>query len=423
MNTLPPDVEVLIRSAFNGQGTVDGWEPLASVGSRLRLLDASFSPEKYGFSKLVEFLKELPHLVELRRDDKSYPPVYYGRLVLGSPAGTALAGASQRQPRHQPSSKGNDLPFWKCVYIPTRSDTLKELADKALAEKWYFGTSAPTGFQYPILDNYLTYTFRRLQHEKKVLVAANKSYSAFNTGLVDRRFEPIYALLAPNRYGGVQPWALFSFCIPGEGRAGKELVSHFNPLPQAAHYFNNPTEMFYDVTAGKPQVDWGHIIKDNVDRLPLQFVEENCPANFKTVNPLDLFEEDELKDYKDRFSAALDADNRAYRDMIRRLGDALEVALRRTRWNFKTAIPMYFHTKQNISLLLPLGVLSDEAIDLALVVERTKVGSYLGHTVLPLAWAYSNARLICRPDSDWLTPSTIAVGPTIIDTDAPVRSA
>ena len=97
------------------------------------------------------------------------------------------------------------------------------------------------------------------------------------------------------------------------------------------------------------------------------------------------------------------------RPQIRRLGDALDVALRRTRWNFKTAIPMYFHTKKNISLLLPLGVLSDETIDLALVVERTPVGAYLGHTVLPLDWAYSNARLICRPDSDWLTPSFIDI--------------
>jgi len=420
MNTLPPDVEVLVKSAFTGHGSPDGWEPLAQIGSRLRLYDSSFSPQKYGFPKFVDFLRELPHLVELKRDDEPRPPVYYGRLLLGASSTPTASTPNHRAQRQVTAGKNVDLPFWKYAYIPTRSDTLKELAEKALPEKWYFGAQPPTGFQYPILDDYLNYTFRRLRHEKKVLVAADQAYSAFNTGLVDKRFEPIYALLAPNRYGGPQPWALFSFCIAGESRAGKELVSHFHPLPQPAHYFDNPLDMFYDLKAGKPEVDWGHIIKGNVDRLPLQFVEENCPANFSTVSPREL-SEDVLMDYKLRFSAALDADSRSYRDMIRRLRDALEVALRRTRWNFKTAIPIYFFTKQNLSLLLPLGVLSDETIDLALVVERTPVGAYLGHTVLPLDWAYSNARLICRPDSDWLTPSFINVSasmPEAIEGDA-----
>src|SRR5207249_3606803 len=167
--------------------------------------------------------------VELKRDDESHPPVYYGRLLLGSsakPAGSVIAQQPQRRMTVFPIG---DVPFWKYAYIPTRSDTLRELAVKALAENWYFGQQPPAGFQYPILDNYLTYTFRRLLHERpnKVLVAADKSFSAFNTGLVDRRFEPLYALLAPNRYGGPQPWALVSFCVAGEGRAGKELVSHF----------------------------------------------------------------------------------------------------------------------------------------------------------------------------------------------------
>jgi hypothetical protein len=172
--------------------------------------------------------------------------------------------------------------------------------------------------------------------------------------------------------------------------------------------------MFYDVNAGEPKVDWEHIIKENIDRLPLEFIKENCPSSFSPLNPRDLSEE-QLIEYKKKFAFALEADTRAYRDMIRRLSDALEVALRRTRWNFKTAIPMYFHTKKTLSLLLPLGVLSDERIDLALVVERTPVGAYLGHTVLPLDWAYSNARLICRPDSDWLTPISIDVSPSLAD--------
>jgi len=46
----------------------------------------------------------------------------------------------------------------------------------------------------------------------------------------------------------------------------------------------------------------------------------------------------------------------------------------------------------------------------ALAVEKTPSGNYLGHTVLALDWAYKNARLICRPDSDWLDAQEIPEG-------------
>jgi hypothetical protein len=42
------------------------------------------------------------------------------------------------------------------------------------------------------------------------------------------------------------------------------------------------------------------------------------------------------------------------------------------------------------------------------VVERKQSGAYQGQTVLPLAMAYSNSRLVTRPDSDWLKTDIIA---------------
>lgn len=46
--------------------------------------------------------------------------------------------------------------------------------------------------------------------------------------------------------------------------------------------------------------------------------------------------------------------------------------------------------------------MNEEKVDVALVVERLSNGNFLGHTILSLRDAYSNARLIARPDSDWL---------------------
>jgi hypothetical protein len=82
-------------------------------------------------------------------------------------------------------------------------------------------------------------------------------------------------------------------------------------------------------------------------------------------------------------------------------------AEKRTRWNYKTAIPQYFPRQDIMSLLLPLAIVDDERVDLALVVTRNPSGSYQGRTVFPLDWAYQNARLVCRPDSDWLVTEQV----------------
>lgn len=85
-----------------------------------------------------------------------------------------------------------------------------------------------------------------------------------------------------------------------------------------------------------------------------------------------------------------------------RIENALETSIKRANWNYKTAIPMYYPTLNTTSLLLPLALLDENVIDVALVIEKQPSGNYIGQTILPLEWAYSNARLITRPDSDWL---------------------
>ncbi|MBI2222176.1 MAG: DUF3825 domain-containing protein [Acidobacteria bacterium] len=72
---------------------------------------------------------------------------------------------------------------------------------------------------------------------------------------------------------------------------------------------------------------------------------------------------------------------------------------------------------QRPTLLLPLAIVDDEVVDIALVVTRNPSGSYQGRTVLPLDWAYQNARLVCRPDSDWLVPAFIKDVDTVSEPD------
>ena len=94
--------------------------------------------------------------------------------------------------------------------------------------------------------------------------------------------------------------------------------------------------------------------------------------------------------------------------LINRIKDAVSLALKKVEWNYKTAIPVYFPAQNTVSLLLPLCLVDEDHVDLALVVERQKSGAYQGQTILPLNLAYTNSRLITRPDSDWLKTDVIS---------------
>jgi hypothetical protein len=280
---------------------------------------------------------------------------------------------------------------------------IKKLKDLALEERWYYKDQNPD-FPYPILVNYLHYTFYRLTKEKgKILYADN--FAAINTGLVDRRYEPIYALFIKND-NRLQPWKLFDFCIAGEGSAGKNLVRYFTNKPERAHYFANVSDMLYETRSAEPEMDIKHIIIDNVSRLPFNFISENKPKDFELKNPEILSVQNRIE-YFQNLASAIESDKKAYRNITNRFKDALELAIKRVEWNFKTAIPMYYPTFNKMSLLLPLALVDDEIVDIALVVEKQSSGNYIGHTILPLSWAYGNARLVARPDSDWLVAENI----------------
>lgn len=52
---------------------------------------------------------------------------------------------------------------------------------------------------YPILWQYLRWTFVKLNREKKIL--HSNRYAAFNTGLVDKYYKPVFALFDKKKKG------------------------------------------------------------------------------------------------------------------------------------------------------------------------------------------------------------------------------
>lgn len=298
---------------------------------------------------------------------------------------------------------GRALTEW--AYLGSMDALVENLSDFALDEKWGFERDGEPK-EYSILKSYLTYTFYRLQSEGKVLEDEEKGIAAFNTGLVDPTYEAIYACFSPSNME--QPWRFEAFCKAGSKMWGKKLVASFDPLPQRAAYFEKKEDLLFDGNRTL-QRDVDHILLDNIDRLPEAFLAEELrgaddaiEALSRAVNAQD---ESSRRGAYDELRDAVESNVRIKRRLINRLDDAIELAQKRVEWNFKTAVPAFYPTKNTMSLLLPLDLTENDQPDVALVVELMESGAYIGQTILTMKMAYNNARLICRPDSDWLNTS------------------
>jgi hypothetical protein len=395
-------VRKILSEVVNANRESDGWTNLVKVGNPLKNKGVDF--RALGYDKLFELIKDHRDTFNWNIDKETNPGFFIvfvrEKTETEKKKYETLLRAKNNPNPSLVNDPKNALIQWASLGdFLTSIESLKEIA---LPERWYYSNQNPKN-PYPILTNYIKYTYYRLSREKgKILIKDN--VAAFNTGLVDKRYEPIYAMFTktPN---ALRNWRLESFCIAGEDE-GKELAKRFSPLPPRAHYFDKVSDMLYDTLAPKPILDWNHIIIENIDRLPYYFLEENQPKGFE-LKKVDSMTFQDREQYYIDLAAAIQADNKVYRSMTNRFKDALELSLKRVEWNFKTAIPTYFPTHNKMSLLLPLSLVDDEKVDIALVVEKTESGNYLGHTILPLEWAYSNSRLVCRPDSDWLVADAI----------------
>lgn len=307
---------------------------------------------------------------------------------------------------HQAPIAGRALTDW--AYLGNWDSLLEKLADIALDEKWDFERPDNPN-TYSILRSYLIYTFYRLQFEGKVLEDTEKGIAAFNTGLVDDTYEAIYACFSPNvEQPWKQPWRFEAFCKAGSRNWGKRLVATFDPLPQRAQYFARKEDLLFDGTRTL-QRDADHILLDNIDRLPQAFLEEELRGADDALDALERAaganDDASKKQAYDELREAIEDNAKIKRRLINRLDDAIELAQKRVEWNFKTAVPAFYPTKNVMSLLLPLDLTEDERPDVALVVELMESGAYMGQTILTMWMAYNNARLISRPDSDWLNTS------------------
>ena len=84
---------------------------------------------------------------------------------------------------------------------------------------------------------------------------------------------------------------------------------------------------------------------------------------------------------------------------------ALENLVPKIRRNYKVAIPVYYVEENRMQLLLPFMSASDANDVSCFLVDRDDdTRTYRLKTVYDLDQAYFAARLITRPDKEWLDP-------------------
>lgn len=257
-----------------------------------------------------------------------------------------------------------DLPeslyeFAQISSFPSVIDSLAQLAEN---EDWDYHNT-PSQYKNPILHNYINNTYKRLAIEKKFAYSADKKSCCFDTGLTSRNHhEPIYMMFIENTNPAVDCYWFFNKFF----RKGESEVNRFDKLPEMAFYWDDPSKLVFD-SRKDLIVNVEHIIQDNKQRFPIPY---NTMPDYNLQN------------------------------YVNGCIEAMKTKLRR---NYKIAVPQYFITTGVIQLLLPLCLASQDIADLAIVVED--YGSiYRASTCLTLDMAINNARLVAKPDRDWLNP-------------------
>lgn len=263
-----------------------------------------------------------------------------------------------------PEKKFYQQDLFKFAFFPQYQSCIDYLATElADPEEWDFTDTHSK--KHSILKNYLEHIFRKLRAEDKISFTSDNGYCCFNTGLVTKNLEEIFAFFFKNRKEGegIPPYVFKSFCKKSDAALLRTFKS---ALPKIADFFQKPEDLLFNPNCELiPDID--HIIQDNLCRFPIAM------------------------------QGSGDAEIR------RRLEGAIDEARKKVRTNYKVAVPQFY--KNRIQLLLPLCLTPNSPNpDLALVVHKIENNTYTARTCLTLKMAYTNARLIVKPQSTWLKP-------------------
>ena len=289
--------------------------------------------------------------------------------------------------------------FENFAFLGTWASYLTELSMIAMKEPWEFKQRTHDK-PYDVLAQYLKCTFYRLQCENKIVVSEDGSLAAFNTGLVDPWYNDIYAFFVPNT--GITEWKAGGFGTVASSGRGKQLLSEFKTLPQRASYVQDLMSLLPSKSS-KILVDWKHVIIDNIDRFPIEFLKP-IVSGYKDAYDIICAHENDMsnKDIVDHLRDCISTTTGIFTAIQTQMQAAIEYSLKRIAHDYRTAIPSYYPRGNKLAFLIPLFLSNDREPSVALVVEGLGSSKYQGHTILTLEQAYIDARTVGPLTGTWL---------------------
>lgn len=265
---------------------------------------------------------------------------------------------------------------------PMSKQTTRELAEMAQFEEW--GTPAP-GHDFIYLNKYMEYSFKFIVDKQpdKILKSQCGGFVAYDTRLLSRYatgVQNIYAVFKKNTDDNIannkQPWVWLAWCC------GWDAMTKIARTLGTAAFGSVPPKMpEFGTTVWESTLD----ITWNRDHI--------------------LHEEENYKRVKEILGEKYTSDD----EMQFQLADALCVAKKYGKRSQMCILPQMYYNKSTgewtQQLLMPLHIKKEEFADGALVLELDGPEGerfYSGKTVLTIAMAYQNARLVNKVESTWL---------------------
>ncbi len=216
-------------------------------------------------------------------------------------------------------------------------------------------------------------------------------------------YDDIYACFRKNIDGAESPWVLTKFAFFGDksGEITNMKKCFGDDYPKPANYLEEPERLIFNPDIKFLDGYVKHII-ENISRFPIEYLKEKLNDDSNGLSKEELI--GKMKESLNDTTSAL------YNNIVGDLELAIKTAKKRVRFNYKTAVPIYFPKSNTISLLLPISLPYNKGntneTDFAIVVNENHASNnrknYCIQTILTLDQAYVDARLICRPESNWL---------------------
>jgi hypothetical protein len=228
----------------------------------------------------------------------------------------------------------------------------------------------------PKLKNYLNYTFKRLidlepnSSGRYFVSSKDEEWISFNTGLHNVHGADMLAIFQKykQRSNGAHravPDYVFKGCYAPNDRQYRERFG-IN-IPEIAWYSEDSRDFVFNTRYRLERDVFDHLFDRAKERAGLPNAQDEVVRNY--------------------------------------LRGALENLVPKIKRNYKVAIPVWYVEEKRMQLLLPFVSASDLNDVSCFLVERDdNTESYRLKTIFDLDQAYFSARLITRPDKEWLDP-------------------